>query len=186
MGVWIETEKTDPILVDSHVTPFVGVWIETVTQRSPRLSIFVTPFVGVWIETRFLFQFLSYLQSHPSWVCGLKPMNTLPCRSRVWSHPSWVCGLKQAPDRNERTPKGSHPSWVCGLKQAPQSDREWRPYVTPFVGVWIETVGWHQSGRRSRRHTLRGCVDWNSLGSDLSDFEIVTPFVGVWIETIER
>ena len=41
-----------------------------------------------------------------------------------------------------------------------QNDESGEPViVTPFVGVWIETVSCHQSGRRSRRHTLRGCVD---------------------------
>ena len=33
----------------------------------------------------------------------------------------------------------SHPSWVCGLKQEKgEICVLWR-YVTPFVGVWIET-----------------------------------------------
>ena len=33
----------------------------------------------------------------------------------------------------------SHPSWVCGLKQQePQASR--MGHVTPFVGVWIETI----------------------------------------------
>ena len=53
----------------------------------------------------------------------------------------------------------SHPSWVCGLKHVEVSFGFIGYNVTPFVGVWIETVSWHQSGRRSRRHTLRGCVD---------------------------
>ena len=37
----------------------------------------------------------------------------------------------------------------------------WLAIVTPFVGVWIETV-WFDGKRRKRK---------------------VTPFVGVWIET---
>ena len=32
------------------------------------------------------------------------------------SHPSWVCGLKQNENANEITQYKSHPSWVCGLK----------------------------------------------------------------------
>ena len=56
----------------------------------------------------------------------------------------------------------SHPSWVCGLK--PLMPR--LPFrlliVTPFVGVWIETV--------IPNHSRRDAT--------------VTPFVGVWIETL--
>ena len=77
------------------------------------------------------------IESHPSWVCGLK----LECPANVdkpgWSHPSWVCGLKQlrlisVPSSLGHTLRGcvdwnltcaicsiaatkSHPSWVCGL-----------------------------------------------------------------------
>ena len=57
--------------------------------------------------------------------------------------------------------KKSHPSWVCGLKH-----NCWRYLcspgrVTPFVGVWIETLD-------------DGSKSW---------LQRVTPFVGVWIET---
>ena len=56
----------------------------------------------------------------------------------------------------------SHPSWVCGLKLLPLEYRPPLLLVTPFVGVWIETIF-------------------------LPKFFIVlkvTPFVGVWIETL--
>mgnify|MGYP007056856821 CR=1 FL=1 len=33
--------------------------------------------------------------SHPSWVCGLKPVLLAKTESVKRSHPSWVCGLKQ-------------------------------------------------------------------------------------------
>lgn len=33
------------------------------------------------------------------------------------SHPSWVCGLKHEEDCNLHLPDESHPSWVCGMKQ---------------------------------------------------------------------
>ena len=32
------------------------------------------------------------------------------------SHPSWVCGLKQPLISCKDVPELSHPSWVCGLK----------------------------------------------------------------------
>ena len=55
----------------------------------------------------------------------------------------------------------SHPSWVCGLKRQRSAGRCYRHYVTPFVGVWIET----------------------ELPTQMRGLIRVTPFVGVWIET---
>ena len=79
------------------------------------------------------------MQSHPSWVCGLKPDTLLRSRFVLWSHPSWVCGLKQTDSYYLAIHVMSHPSWVCGLKLC-----FWYSFlhvfrVTPFVGVWIET-----------------------------------------------
>ena len=31
--------------------------------------------------------------------------------------------------------------------------------VTPFVGVWIETIAGGLFGKKGSGHTLRGCVD---------------------------
>ena len=77
----------------------------------------------------------------------------------------------------------SHPSWVCGLKLISnvlkiQSRRhtlrgcvDWNYsfitktfdfYVTPFVGVWIETNRICSETQKREGHTLRGCVDWNN------------------------
>ena len=52
-----------------------------------------------------IFSYLQNMQSHPSWVCGLK-QNKLNCLiMKAKSHPSWVCGLKPillgGKDRNE-------------------------------------------------------------------------------------
>ena len=55
----------------------------------------------------------------------------------------------------------SHPSWVCGLKLTMSRMFQQLKRVTPFVGVWIETVY------------------VPPVGEELQ----VTPFVGVWIET---
>ena len=55
----------------------------------------------------------------------------------------------------------SHPSWVCGLKPYSTLRKKFALLVTPFVGVWIETL------------KIR----------DISHDKKVTPFVGVWIET---
>ena len=76
----------------------------------------------------------------------------------------------------------SHPSWVCGLKQR-DSERFREIQVTPFVGVWIETV--YRKRQPSRKNVTPFVGVWietfgqcqkNTLGR-------VTPFVGVWIET---
>ena len=77
-------------------------------------------------------------------------------------------------------------------------------WVTPCVGVWIETGKYAYYDRVSQshpawvcglkhqfcackvnfhRHTLRGCVDWNKGRMVNSPGGGVTPCVGVWIET---
>ncbi len=122
------------------VTPYVGVWIETlilITEDQPPM---VTPYVGVWIET------LVYLSK---------------CL-RKRSHPTWVCGLKQLLRTNLHRLIRSHPTWVCGLKH-PSQKIQGTLLVTPYVGVWIETICWWRFLGPKESHTLRGCVDWNAL-----------------------
>ena len=41
-----------------------------------------------------IFSYLLNMQSHPSWVCGLKQNSNDPDFANQVSHPSWVCGLK--------------------------------------------------------------------------------------------
>ena len=41
-----------------------------------------------------IFSYLLNMQSHPSWVCGLKLSLLLLSSAEERSHPSWVCGLK--------------------------------------------------------------------------------------------
>ena len=116
VGVWIETAKLLQMLgygkshpswvcglklnniwtASKHirVTPFVGVWIETSLSLGLIPKCAVTPFVGVWIETSDYFRNFKYRLSHPSWVCGLKPLRRVLLRLLAASHPSWVCGLK--------------------------------------------------------------------------------------------
>ena len=57
----------------------------------------------------------------------------------IESHPAWVCGLKHLPSSHSLSQKMSHPAWVCGLKLSMDAIRSFI-YVTPCVGVWIETV----------------------------------------------
>ena len=56
------------------------------------------------------------------------------------SHPSWVCGLKLIIINLKISELLSHPSWVCGLKLKIVQFIERLTEVTPFVGVWIETL----------------------------------------------
>ena len=42
-----------------------------------------------------IFSYLLNMQSHPSWVCGLKHRSGMDTIIMGRSHPSWVCGLKQ-------------------------------------------------------------------------------------------
>ena len=75
------------------------------------------------------------------------------------SHPSWVCGLKQKSQENVNKSIESHPSWVCGLKPVWLKISLMVLVVTPFVGVWIETKICKLKRLRNFSHTLRGCVD---------------------------
>ena len=56
----------------------------------------------------------------------------------IESHPAWVCGLKPAAGWHQAYVLPSHPAWVCGLKLLTPCANE-HGWVTPCVGVWIET-----------------------------------------------
>ena len=125
----------------------------------------VTPFVGVWIETSDSFALTD---------------------SRTMSHPSWVCGLKQWIQRRWYQSAASHTLRGCV---------DWNSTflwctlfigVTPFVGVWIETLKHRKKKYIDFSHTLRGCVDWNNGSRPPKTNPSVTPFVGVWIETLSN
>ena len=53
----------------------------------------------------------------------------------------------------------SHPAWVCGLKHLVLSHSYMFCFVTPCVGVWIETYKDGNINQKIQGHTLRGCVD---------------------------
>ena len=77
------------------------------------------------------------------------------------SHPVWVCGLKLKQRLIEAKKNKSHPVWVCGLKHHLDYHNGKGEYVTPCMGVWIET----------------------QKLSMLILPQVVTPCMGVWIET---
>ena len=121
--------------------------------------------------------------SHPSWVCGLKLSTSTCTNNGCRSHPSWVCGLKPKMVQ-ETTGLKCHTLRGC-VDWNPESELDKAYlYVTPFVGVWIETdekkviafcelshPSWVCGLKPFARlelaekpsHTLRGCVDWNGL-----------------------
>ena len=41
-----------------------------------------------------IYNMLLDIESHPTWVCGLKPFQGGYYKSSLMSHPTWVCGLK--------------------------------------------------------------------------------------------
>ena len=47
-----------------------------------------------------IYNMLLDIESHPAWVCGLKPAKITKIAPTHQSHPAWVCGLKLA--RNSR------------------------------------------------------------------------------------
>ena len=54
----------------------MGVWIETYFLYQSKMSADVTPYVGVWIETEKIYNAEGNVESHPTWVCGLKQIQT--------------------------------------------------------------------------------------------------------------
>ena len=59
-------------------------------------------------------------------------------------------------------------------------------WVAPFAGAWIEMSMSNLSILTILCRTLRGCVDWNSIGGLLGRFICVAPFAGAWIEILIR
>ena len=58
--------------MDELVAPYVGAWIETWLFCSFISSSCVAPYVGAWIETNEYGFDMQQVESHPTWVRGLK------------------------------------------------------------------------------------------------------------------
>ncbi len=82
------------------------------------MSADVTPYVGVWIETEKIYNAEGNVESHPTWVCGLKQTSTV-AKSMLFIVTPYV-GV-----------------WIETSSVRRLRDKE---TVTPYVGVWIETV----------------------------------------------
>ena len=71
------------------------------------------------------------------------------------------------------------------IETALRSATALQKYVTPFVGVWIETLDMSVTYGYAPSHPSWVC----GLKRDIADGKYtlkVTPFVGVWIETVYR
>ena len=111
VGAWIETRTVVScvIVCQSHpswvrglklivvdfdflvdVAPLVGAWIETLLAQAAVVALVVAPLVGAWIETYNKVCYYIYLQSHPSWVRGLK-LELLSTRATVASRTPRGC-----------------------------------------------------------------------------------------------
>ena len=103
----------------------------------------VTPFVGVWIETL--------------------PPCSVPSGASVTPFVGvWIETLKSM---FAERPAEVTPFVGVWIETLIQTARQRQPSVTPFVGVWIETGCASVFRSCCRRHTLRGCVDWNAAGA---------------------
>ena len=80
----------------------------------------------------------------------------------------------------------SHPSWVCGLKLYSRRLHMLPLSVTPFVGVWIETLSGMYKSETSLVTPFVGVWIETAKAADMRAAGLVTPFVGVWIETIQQ
>ena len=109
-----------------------------------------------------IFSYLLNMQSHPSWVCGLKHdalCNVLKvCRVTPFVG-VWIETLNFAHQRKKVPVTPFVGVWIETLKFR---YHQITTKVTPFVGVWIETYNLF----------IRNNINY------------VTPFVGVWIETL--
>ena len=120
------------------VTPYVGVWIETGNELYSLHRPAVTPYVGVWIETLTIIARYTSLLSLLMWECGLKHEDKHHLDNNQVSLLMWECGLKPPMLGNDAF-TNSHS--LCGSVDW-NIEEDWmggKNYVTPYVGVWIET-----------------------------------------------
>ena len=72
---------------------------------------------------------------------------------------------------------------MCGLKLAELRKDAEEVEVTPFVGVWIETLQGKQIANLNKSHPSWVCGLKQEHHGGIIKPGGVTPFVGVWIET---
>ncbi len=99
------------------VAPYVGAWIETSFSIYAKSLQMVAPYVGAWIETTVMSLVDVSVESHPTWVRGLKrDMSFLNTKCFVAPYVgAWIETVEALGTLSE-------------VK------------VAPYVGAWIETV----------------------------------------------
>ena len=73
------------------------------------------------------------------WECGLKPAEEVVTAPGKESLLMWECGLKLNITHRKTLYALSLLMWECGLKRMHIAQVRLGNYVTPYVGVWIET-----------------------------------------------
>ena len=58
-----------------------------------------------------IYNMLLDIESHPTWVCGLKHQGVPITTVQKLSHPTWVCGLKHQWPSIRQYRRWSHPAW---------------------------------------------------------------------------
>ena len=163
-----------------RVTPFVGVWIETF-----KALVASDWFLGHTLRgcvdwnNELSLVMISYMRSHPSWVCGLKHRHCTSKHTSIKSHPSWVCGLKLSLSHkhsrfSRHTLRGcvdwnlckrsakfpwltSHPSWVCGLKLNGMKSHNIRVLSHPSWVCGLKQTNHIQGSRSNKSHPSWVC-----------------------------
>jgi len=65
----------------------------------------------------------------------------------------------------------SHPTWVCGLKHGMPLQLWWVAEVTPYVGVWIETLITCFTSASIKSHPAWEYMDWSIVHSSVKFME---------------
>ena len=65
----------------------------------------------------------------------------------------------------------SHPTWVCGLKRKSCLPLKSVRFVTPYVGVWIETLITCFTSASIKSHPAWEYMDWSIVHSSVKFME---------------
>ena len=104
-------------------------------------------------------------------------------KSRIQSHPTWVRGLKQELKQRLITVVVSHPTWVRGLKPIREDEFIETEGVAPYVGAWIETrLLMHSFAPHAVAPYVGAWIETTRRLSLVRPLA-VAPYVGAWIET---
>ena len=90
---------------------------------------------------------------------GLKRLVAHTLRLSLRSHPTWVRGLKQKANHESSQKDYVAPYVGAWIETEIRKNFADYAYVAPYVGAWIETKIREPSTNKSKRRTLRGCVD---------------------------